>query len=75
MAYLSKINENLHENKHILLKIILKWECDNSQQKKYKQKFDFEINSDLQVIQSLMVLIWLNFSNIIILSFYLLKFL
>lgn len=50
MAYLGKINENLHENKYILLEMILKWECNNSQQKEYKQKFNFEIDSDSQVI-------------------------
>lgn len=48
MAYLSKINENLHENKHILLKMILKWKCDNSRQKE-QTKINFKINSDYKL--------------------------
>lgn len=32
----------MHENEHILWEKILKWKCDDLQQKKYKQKFNNE---------------------------------
>ncbi|XP_046144123.1 uncharacterized protein LOC114881752 [Osmia bicornis bicornis] len=55
LTYLGEIIEQLHQSDGASFELILKWGCDGSQQKEYKQKFENDTDSDAQIFQSSMV--------------------
>lgn len=53
--YLEEVLKTLKDQERETLQLISKWGCDGSQQAQYKQKFDSEMDSDMNLFQSCFV--------------------